>query len=117
MAKVEYKSVLKDGLLHFPDQYSTMEYAADYLGISRAKLNALVEKDMLLWDQPKGKSRRCVEIKGLDLLKHPENEICFDPLYVQDGRALQREIDSARHKIAAAANLPPGAVKIMFDLG
>ena len=45
MAKVEYKSVVKDGLLYFPDQYSTMEYAADYLGISRAKLNALVEKD------------------------------------------------------------------------
>ena len=33
------------------------------------------------------------------------------------GEGLQKEIDVARHEIVTAANLPPGAVKIFFDMG
>lgn len=117
MTKIEYKGVVKDGWLHFPDQYFTLTAAREFLGISSQKLTKLIDSDMLIWDQPVNSRNRYVELKSMDRLMHPENVPVFDPLTVQDVRALQREIDIARHKIALAANLPPGAVKISFDLG
>lgn len=117
MTKIEYKSVIKDGLLHVPDQYTTLADAAEFLGVSRAKLEKFIKSDMLIWEQPKKSRTRYVEKKSLARLKHPEIEPVFEPLTVKDYRALQAEIDAARHKIASAANLPPGAVKIFFDLG
>lgn len=117
MTKVEYKSVIKDGLLHIPDQYVTLADAAKFLGVSRQKLEKLLDADMLVWEQPPKSRTRYVERNSLSRLKHPEIEPSFDPLTVKDTKALQVEIDAARHKIASAANLPPGAVKIFFDLG
>lgn len=116
MATVKYGSEIKNGWLHFPDQYCTLAYAADFLGITRARLEKLIENDMVVWDQPKNKTQKCVEMKSLHRLKQPENEPVYEPLAIPDGRALGNEIDAARHRIAAAANLPPGAVKICFDL-
>jgi len=117
MTKVEYKGIVKDGWLHFPDQYFTLAEAKKFLEISPQKLSKLIDSDMLIWDQPRNSRTRYVELKSMDRLKHPENVPVFEPLTVQDARALQREVDIARHKIALAANLPPGAVKISFDLG
>ncbi|MDY0029781.1 MAG: hypothetical protein RBR86_07555 [Pseudobdellovibrionaceae bacterium] len=117
MTKVEYTAIIKDGLMHIPDQYTTMTKAAQYLGISHQKLEKMIEADMLVWDQPKMGRTRYVEKKGLVRLKYPETEPVFEPLKAKDARDLQNEIDIARHKIASAANLPPGAVKIFFDLG
>ncbi len=117
MTKVEYKSVIKDGLMHIPDQYIALADAAKFLGVSRQKLEKLIDADMLIWEQPPKSRTRYVERNNLSRLKHPEIMPSFDPLIVKDSRALQAEIDAARHKIASAANLPPGAVKISFDLG
>lgn len=117
MTKIEYKSVIKDGLLHIPDQYTTLADAAKFLGVSRQKLEKFISADMLVWEQPKKSRTRYVEKKSLARLKHPEIDPVFEPLVVKDGRTLQAEMDAARHKIASAANLPPGAIKIFFDLG
>lgn len=117
MTKAEYRTITKDGLLHIPDQYVTLADAAKFLGVSRAKLEKFIQNDLLIWEQPKNRRTCYVEKKGLARLKHPEIEPVFDPLKVKDSRALQKEIDAARHKIATAANLPPGAVKIFFDMG
>lgn len=104
-------------MLHIPDQYINLSDAAKFLGVSRPKLEKLIENDLLVWEQPKNRRTRYVEMKGLARLKHPEIEPVFEPLSVKDARLLQKEIDAARHKIASAANLPPGAVKIFFDMG
>lgn len=116
MTKVEYTLVIKDGLLHIPDQYVTLAEAAKFLGISRQKLEKLIAQDMVIWEQPKNRVSRFVEKKSLARLKHPEIIPSFEPLTVKDGKALQAEIDAARHKIASAASLPPGAIKIFFDM-
>lgn len=116
MTKAEYRTITKDGLLHIPDQYVTLVDAAKFLGVSRAKLEKFIQNDLLVWEQPKNRRTRYVEKKGLARLKYPEIEPVFDPLNVKDARALQKEIDAARHKIATLANLPPGAVKIFFDM-
>lgn len=117
MTKAEYRTITKDGLLHIPDQYVTLAEAAKFLGVSRQKLEKFIQNDLLIWEQPKNRRTRYVEKKGLARLKHPEIEPVFEPLTVKGARALQKEIDAARHKIASAASLPPGAVKIFFDMG
>lgn len=104
-------------MLHIPDQYVSLADAAQFLGVSRAKLEKLIQNDLLIWEQPKNRKTRYVEKNGLARLKHPEIEPVFEPLKVKDARLLQKEIDAARHKIATHANLPPGAVKIFFDMG
>ncbi len=72
-----------------------------------------IEEGMLIWEQPKKSRTRYVEKKSLARLKHPEIEPIFEPLTVNDYRGLQAAIDAARHKIASAASLPPGAIKIL----
>lgn len=106
-----------ENLLHFPDQYVTIPEASKFIGLSRQKLEKLIENDLLVWEQPKKSKTRYIEKKGLARLKHPEIEPVFEPLDVKNARILQKEIDAARHKIADAANLPPAAIKIFFDMG
>ncbi len=117
MAKVKPESVFKDKWLHFADAYVTLADAATLLGVSRQKLEKLIEADLLVWDQPPKSRIRYIERASLSRLKHPDTETDFAPLTVKNAKELQSTIDHARHKIAAAANLPPGAIKIFFDLG
>ena len=117
MTKAKYRTITKDGLFHIPDQYVTLADASKFLGVSRAKLEKFIQNDLLVWEQPKNRKERYVEKNGLARLKHPEIEPVFEPLKAKDARVLQKEIDTARHKISAAANLPPGAIKIYFDMG
>ncbi len=100
-----------------PDRFCTIAEAAKSLGTSPAKVKKLIEADMLIWDQPKNTKRVYVEVGSLMRLKYPETLPEFNGLHVADVRVLQKAIDTARHKIGSAASLPPGAVKITFDMG
>ena len=117
MGTVKYKPVIKDGLLHFPDKYIKLSEATKILSVSKKKLEQFIENRMLIWEQPKNKRTRYIEIKSLSRLKNPENDIEFPELTVKDAGRFRKVIDEARHKIVFEANLPPAAIKIYFDLG
>jgi|GEM_PF-2789892 len=111
------KASEKDRLYQIPDRYCTIAEAAKVLDTSPLKIKKLIESDMLIWDQQPNSRKVIVEVGSLMRLKYPQHETDFKMLVVKDARILQTELDTARHKIASAANLPPGAVKIYFDMG
>lgn len=98
------------------DRFITIADAAKSLSTTPAKIKKLIAADMLIWEQPKNSRKIYVEVSSLMRLKYPEHLPSFKGLHVSDPVALQKEIDAARHKIGYAASLPPGAIKIIFDI-
>ncbi|MCB0075174.1 MAG: hypothetical protein KDE20_27130 [Caldilineaceae bacterium] len=85
--------------------------------MTKAKIKKLIEAKMVIWDHPKNARNPVIEVGSLMRIKYPEHAQSLEGLSVKDARKLQKEIDVARFRIASEANLPPGAVKIFFDLG
>lgn len=106
-----------DSFYHLPDKYCTIAWAAEYLGVSAPKIKKMIKDDLLIWEQRKDRKSVYVEVASLVRAKYPDTKPHFEKLAVKDAIELQRQIDIARHKIGLMANVPPGAVKICFDLG
>lgn len=110
------KQTAEDRFYQIPDRYCSVSEAARALSVSRDKIKKLMQAKMLLWDHLPNARSPIVEVGSLMRIKYPEHEPEFKRLTVNNARALQKEIDTARFKIAAEAGLPPGAVKISFDI-
>lgn len=111
------KAPPEDRLYQIPDRFCSLTEAAKALTVSRDKIKKLMQAQMLLWDHPKNARNPVIEVGSLMRIKYPEKEPEFKRLTVKDARLLQKEIDVARFKIASQAGLPPGAIKIFFDMG
>lgn len=116
-ANHKVSKIIKKGVLHFRDVFCSISQAAKLIGVTRPKLQKLIDNELLLWDQPKNKRVKNIEYNNAIRLKHPEMIPDFLPLHVKDTKLLQKEIDAARHRIGKQANIPPCAVIISFDLG